>query len=858
LVGGLALSFERPQSFSTADRSWLAGFAAQAALAAERARLYEAEKRARAEAEALFRINESLNAARLDLETLAQRVTDEATALVGAGFGAFFYDVVNEQGESYLLYTVSGAPREAFTRFGLPRNTPIFAPTFAGEGVVRLADVKQDPRYGSMAPHHGIPPGHPPVTSYLAVPVISRTGAVLGGLFFGHPEPDRFSEQHERMVKAVAASAAAAIDNARLFRATVDAEETQRRLVAELSETVRLNDLFTGVLAHDLRNPLGAILSSAEVASRTPAAARDEAQLAKVFSRIAGSGRRMSRMIEQLLDFTRIRFGTSMRLEPRLLDLRELVRRVTDELAESHPGVRLTLTAAGDTTGSWDEDRLCQVLSNLVGNAVQHGVREHGVEMALDGSAPSSIVLTVHNGGSIPSERLRRLFAPFEDNASRKHGGSGLGLGLFIAHELARAHGGSLEAQSSPETGTTFTLTLPRRAALRAPPSRPGALSAAPDDDDFDAWQRSMTLGETGEKFRLLVESVKDYAIFMLDTHGRVATWNAGAERIKGYQAREIIGQHFSTFYGRDDVTSGLCERELAIAASEGRLETEGLRVRKDGTTFWANVVITALYDERGTLTGFAKVTHDLTERRRLEEERLRRAQAEEAVRVRDEFLSVASHELRTPLAVVELQLDALEAQLSSREPSLARTLSRARRGTSQLTRLVDSLLEATRIATDSFTLFRETFELSRALGACLDTLRKPAELAGCELTTSLEGPLVGNWDRRRLEQLVTNLVWNAFTYAPGAPVHVGATCDGGAVVIEVSDHGPGIAKADAERIFDRFERACATSEFSGLGLGLYVVREIANAHGGSVSVDTAPGRGARFMVRLPTGTTAA
>ncbi|HSU41752.1 MAG TPA: ATP-binding protein, partial [Polyangiaceae bacterium] len=457
-----------------------------------------------------------------------------------------------------------------------------------------------------------------------------------------------------------------------------------------------------------------------------------------------------------------------------------------------------------------------------------------------------------------PSERLRRLFAPFEDNASRKHGGSGLGLGLFIAHELARAHGGSLEAQSSPETGTTFTLTLPRRAALRAPPSRPGALSAAPDDDDFDAWQRSMTLGETGEKFRLLVESVKDYAIFMLDTHGRVATWNAGAERIKGYQAREIIGQHFSTFYGRDDVTSGLCERELAIAASEGRLETEGLRVRKDGTTFWANVVITALYDERGTLTGFAKVTHDLTERRRLEEERLRRAQAEEAVRVRDEFLSVASHELRTPLAVVELQLDALEAQLSSREPSLARTLSRARRGTSQLTRLVDSLLEATRIATDSFTLFRETFELSRALGACLDTLRKPAELAGCELTTSLEGPLVGNWDRRRLEQLVTNLVWNAFTYAPGAPVHVGATCDGGAVVIEVSDHGPGIAKADAERIFDRFERACATSEFSGLGLGLYVVREIADAHGGSVSVDTAPGRGARFMVRLPTGTTAA
>jgi PAS domain S-box-containing protein len=538
--------------------------------------------------------------------------------------------------------------------------------------------------------------------------------------------------------------------------------------------------------------------------------------------------------------------------------LRELVRRVSDELEQSHPGVRFTVAVTGDTTGSWDEDLLCQVLSNLVGNAVQHGAREHGVRIALDGSAANSIVLTVHNVGSIPSERLRHLFAPFEANASRKHGSSGLGLGLFIAHELARAHGGSLDAQSSSDAGTTFTLTLPRTAAPDTPRKRPDTSpAAAEDDEEIDGWQRSIALGETGEKFRLLVESVKDYAIFMLDTRGRVATWNAGAERIKGYQAREIIGQHFSVFYAPDDVASGLCERELALAASEGRLETEGLRVRKDGTAFWANVVITALYDQRGTLTGFAKVTRDLTDRRRLEEERIRRAQAEEAVRVRDEFLSVASHELRTPLAIVELQLDALETHLPGLDPSLARTLSRARRGTSQLTRLVNSLLAATRIAIDGFTLFRETFDLAQVLAACIDGLRKPAELAGCELTTAFEAPLVGTWDRRRLEQLVTNLVWNALTYAPGAPVRVGATRDGGAVLIEVSDHGPGVDPADAERVFERFERACVASEYSGLGLGLYVVREIARAHGGSASVDTSPGGGARFLVRIPAGTPA-
>jgi GAF domain-containing protein len=225
LVGGVALSFQSARVFEESERKWLTNFAAHCALAAERARLYEAEKQARAEAETLVRITESLNAAQLDLEVLVQRVTDEATALVGASFGAFFYNVTNERGESYVLYVLSGAPKEAFAKFGLPRNTPIFAPTFAGEAIVRLADVRNDPRYGTMAPHFGMPEGHLPVVSYLAVPVISRTGSVIGGLFFGQREPDRFTEQHERMVKALAAGAAAAIDNAQLFRATREAEE---------------------------------------------------------------------------------------------------------------------------------------------------------------------------------------------------------------------------------------------------------------------------------------------------------------------------------------------------------------------------------------------------------------------------------------------------------------------------------------------------------------------------------------------------------------------------------------------------------------------------------------------------------
>jgi|GEM_PF-1124771 len=191
------------------------------------------------------RILELLNKAgtaiaeKLDLQSLVQTVTDAATELSGAKFGAFFYNIINAQGESLVLYTLSGAPREAFEKFGLPRNTPVFSPTFKGEGVVRSADITQDPRYGKMAPHHGMPKGHLPVRSYLAVPVISRSGESIGGLFFGHPEPNVFTERSERLIVGVAAQAATAIDNARLYEAAQQqiAERIQTEQKLRESET---------------------------------------------------------------------------------------------------------------------------------------------------------------------------------------------------------------------------------------------------------------------------------------------------------------------------------------------------------------------------------------------------------------------------------------------------------------------------------------------------------------------------------------------------------------------------------------------------------------------------------------------
>ena len=226
-------------------------------LLAERRR---AEERLREEShitETLHEVGTAL-AAELDTRKVIQTVTDAATRVTGAAFGAFFYNVVDDHGESYMLYTLSGAPLEAFSKFGLPRNTPIFGPTFAGKAPVRLADVTADPRYGQMAPHHGLPAGHPPVRSYLAVPVRSRTGEVLGGLFFGHPEANRFDEADERTVVGIAAHATVAVDNARLYESECNAREAAEvsgrlALLAEATRALTSSlelDAILGELAH--------------------------------------------------------------------------------------------------------------------------------------------------------------------------------------------------------------------------------------------------------------------------------------------------------------------------------------------------------------------------------------------------------------------------------------------------------------------------------------------------------------------------------------------------------------------------------------------------------------------------------
>jgi PAS domain S-box-containing protein len=367
------------------------------------------------------------------------------------------------------------------------------------------------------------------------------------------------------------------------------------------------------------------------------------------------------------------------------------------------------------------------------------------------------------------------------------------------------------------------------------------------------------------QPYRVLVESVADYAIFLLDPEGHVLTWNAGAERIKGYTAEEIVGRHFSAFYTPEDVAAGKPQRALETAARDGRFEDEAWRVRQDGSRFWANVILTALRGTSGRLRGFAKVTRDLTEPRRAEvqaralaREQAARAAAEENVRARDQFLAIASHELRTPLNPLLLQVQMLlrlarDGTLAEQPADrLVRMLENCERSVRQFGRLVRELLDVSRMVAGRLDLRPEEVDLAALAREVVVRFGPELAQAGCPVVVQADRPVVGRWDRLRLEQVLSNLLANALKFGPGRPVAVTVTAAEGHARLTVRDEGIGIAAADQARIFERFERAAPGYEYGDLGMGLYIVRQIMQALGGTVRVDSAPGAGAAFTVELP------
>lgn len=375
------------------------------------------------------------------------------------------------------------------------------------------------------------------------------------------------------------------------------------------------------------------------------------------------------------------------------------------------------------------------------------------------------------------------------------------------------------------------------------------------------------SLRESEERFRLLVENVHDYAIFMLDPRGFVASWNAGAERIKGYSADEVIGRHFSLFYTPEDILAGKPGRSLAIAEAEGSYQTEGQRVRKDGSRFWADVVVTALRDDRGLLRGFVKVTRDVTERRarqerelELEREHARRfrehaERVEELERTKSNFLNLVSHELRTPLGILKGYLSMLEdGTLGQLPPRVVGTLPTLERSVAEMSALVEELLELARIEDRRLQLHKSRFDAVAAVDGMIERFRTLHPERRVELKAPRE-PVLVDADRDRVAVVIENLVRNAVTYSPeGGEVTVEIRADEDNLLISVIDRGIGISPEHLTRLFTRFGRieTTETAGIPGTGLGLYLSRELARLHGGDISATSRPGVGSTFTLSLP------
>jgi len=457
ILGSFGMYYRKPRDPKPANLQLIETATHLAGIAIARKR---ADDALREESETLETINHigRLLTAELDLEALAQAVTDAATALSGAQVGAFFYNSVDERGDTYQLFALAGARREDFTHYPVPRNTAIFGPTFRGEGVVRLDDVTQDPRYGLNAPYHGLPPGHLPVRSYLAVPVIARSGQVIGGLFLGHPEPGIFTARAERLVVGLAAQAAIAMDNARLYQ--------------EARQAIQARDGFLAAAAHDLKTPLTGIKGMAELLHRraTRASAPEGQQLVAGLldglETIDQTATRMSELISGMLDLTRMRLNSPLELDRQPTDLVALARQAVAVLQPTTDH-QMRIESGQDTLiGSWDRARLARVVDNLLANAIKFSPGHGPIIVSLGtererGETARAVLAVRDSGVGIPAAELARIFDRFHRASNVIGTIEGTGIGLTSARQIVESHGGTLTVESKEGRGSTFTVRLP-------------------------------------------------------------------------------------------------------------------------------------------------------------------------------------------------------------------------------------------------------------------------------------------------------------------------------------------------------------------------------------------------------------
>lgn len=378
----------------------------------------------------------------LDLKEILQKVTDATTQITGANFGAFFYNSTNSEGEVFSLLTLSGAPIEAFEKFGMPRNTAVFNHTFSGLGVVRVDDITKDSRYGHNSPHHGMPQGHLPVVSYMAVPVVSKSGTVIGGLFFGHRDPGVFNDEHENIVLGIASQAAIALDNAILYD--------------EVRVLNNKKDEFIGLASHELKTPLTSITGYLQLLQRNEVNGSNKEFLNKAVRQVS----KLSTLVSDLLDVSKIQAGKLV-LNMESFCLNEMLQEAKEVVQLSTSSHQIILNSSLSVKIEADRQRFEQVLINLLTNAIKYSPMADRVIVQTE-CLESFVKISVQDFGiGIAPSDLKKIFSRFYRVDGLNPGMSGLGIGLYISAEIVKRHGGEIGVESVPGQGSTFWYTIP-------------------------------------------------------------------------------------------------------------------------------------------------------------------------------------------------------------------------------------------------------------------------------------------------------------------------------------------------------------------------------------------------------------
>jgi len=373
-------------------------------------------------------------------------------------------------------------------------------------------------------------------------------------------------------------------------------------------------------------------------------------------------------------------------------------------------------------------------------------------------------------------------------------------------------------------------------------------------------------LQQSEERYRSLVEQVTDYGIFMLDEKGRIASWNEGARRIKGYNADEIIGKYFAIFYPEEDILNGKPAYELKVARAEGKFEEEGWRLKKDGSRFWANVVITAVYNKQGILVGFSKVTRDLTERKKSERElrdsydsyrklahelRVTNTELSHANEELEQFTSIVSHDLQEPVRTIKSFLTLIDIKLDQvQSADLKLYINKALNAAGRMKELIQNLLHYSQLSKDEIT--REEVNVALLFNEALKNLESSVDASKAQITIENEVDTIYG-DRVQLVQLIQNLVSNAlkFTSSETPQIKIKCTKEDGHVKFAVSDNGIGIARGDLSKVFEIFRRLNTAKEYPGTGIGLAICKKIVDRHQGKIWPESKPGKGTTFYFTL-------